>query len=162
MEFVIPFTLTAAQVNTLDTSPVSIVSSMKSNYVYIPKRLVLKKNSGTGYTLAAPALTEIPRTDRVEGFFNTADEFAFTDSLVVSETLRESGTKFSERPIFAVKVDTFLSSSAEKTLVALPISDQRVFQPGSTRYRIRLMSGVSGGTGSLEGWLYLDEFAIGR
>ena len=163
MEIKIPFTLTAAQVNTLDTSPVSIVTGLESTLIYEPKKLILKKNAGTAYALTASVHPgDAPRGVVVGDSDSTSIEFSFNSGLVVSEVQRESGSLFSERPVFYVPSDGFLNSARAQSRIALPYLSARVFQPGTQRFRIRLLDSIASGTGSLEGWLCFEQHSIGQ
>jgi hypothetical protein len=162
MDLVIPFTLTAAQINTLDTAPVSLVSGMKSTYVYIPKRLALKKAAGTAYTLSLLHDIGSQRDDSAISLESDSHVHGFNSGILVSEVRRAIGTSFEERAVFWTPSRGFLDSSQARTKVVLPRPELQEFNEGSSRFRIQVMDTISGGTGSVEGWLYFEEHAIGR
>lgn len=56
----IPFTLTAAQVDALETTAVTVFAFPTSaEIVYLPERLVVSRAAGTGYTVSADARFEV-------------------------------------------------------------------------------------------------------
>ena len=163
-EIVIPFTLTAAQVNTLDTVKTTIVTFSSDAYIRIPKRLMLKKAAGTAYALTQgnDSRVGIIEGDAVESY---ADAFAGGATLQVIETQSaqtiEGKGLSGGRVVFSVPEEGFLDSTSAQVRIAIPSSRARVFRDAPSSFVINSTASIASGTGGLEGWLVFEEYVPG-
>lgn len=171
---IIKFEITATNLNLADTADQTIYTFIENSAVArVPSRLLLNRVSGTGYTVgnrrgdligsaterAAKDTYDLSDVGRQTAFL----EFFLTDS-------RASGRKV--RPIFRAPIADLnlqgvttnnIDTGAKTGLVALPLVTE-----GSSTYvadqfkSLVLRSNVtlSGGTGSLLGEFYFDEYAV--
>jgi hypothetical protein len=159
----IPFTLTAALLNALDSTPLNIVTDLPCTYVYVPKYVTLWKQAGTAYTLSPGQETDIARTDKVESDDSASDLHGFRGSgLLLTEVQRVTGTLIQERAVFHIPTKGFLDLGAASGRLVLPLSNIKVFRTGSPRFRIICLDTISGGTGTVNGWLYFEKDALGQ
>ena len=158
-KIVIPFTLTNAQVLTLDTTSVTLATfDGSSRLVRVPTRLTIRKDEDTAafaltrnlpYNLAGGDDAPVDRHLDADKSYRYAVEGgdAF---LVVCET--------DGRPLFFIPADYLLQTVNEVNVVALPQTAGVVFKPGQTTYYIRSTVPIATGTVGLSGNLYFEEF----
>lgn len=153
----IPFTITATNLNLADTSPQTIITFADDNLIKIPTRLELSREAGTAYTLTAPAY----KNQRVENFQQTIDTYSAMfagGSYLVIEAVDDDGRG---RPFFFVPALGFLDSASNQRRLSFPVINGDTFRTGATKFRLRLTVNAASGTGSLLGRLYFDKYSIG-
>ena len=163
-EIVIPFTLTAAQVNTLDTVKTVVVTFSSDEYVRIPKRLLLKKAAGTAYafTKTGGKNSFVVEGNTPESYSDGFDGGAIIQIVEVENSQTVDGSNlFGGRVVFNVPAEGFLDSALAKVRVALPSSNALVFEDYASDFVIRSTAGIASGTGGLEGWLVFEEYVPG-
>ena len=163
-EIVIPFTLTAAQVNTLDTVKTVVVTFSSDEYVRIPKRLLLKKAAGTAYafTKTGGRDSRVTEGNTPESYSDGFDGGAIIQIVEVENSQTVDGSNlFGGRVVFNVPAENFLDSALAKTLVALPSSNSLIFESYASDFVIRSTASIASGTGGLEGWLVFEEYVPG-
>jgi hypothetical protein len=153
-EIKLAFTLTADQLNAIDGTPVTLASiTTVPNVVFVPRRLELRRNAGDAYAIA-------PLPGRILEF--DPDECLVApvpsgNDLIVQ---RVDGNGLYRDVLFRVPVGLLLTT-AQKGLVVLP-EKLNWFESGTTTMVIRSAGiGVSGGSGSVEGWLVLERVPLG-
>ena len=157
-KIVVPFTIGATDVNTADSSAVTIANiSSASNIVQVPTHIIVSKAAGTAYTLSyqgSPkyALEQLGAPD------SYSDGFAAGANLLVSEEIFSSGPT---RLLFSIPLEGFLDQTTLQARVAFPLPRVRVWKQGPVSYKLQFSVGVSGGTGSLSGRIYFDEYPLG-
>src|SRR3990170_5653866 len=132
-EIVIPFTITATDVNLLDTADFTVISLQSNDrIVRVPIRLELYKAAGTAYTLA-PIYQ-----NRKEGYSPELVDFYSGGTFLA---VRDSyGQVF-----FKVQLEGFLDRANAGSLVALPVGGITL-RPGSSEFTVHTTVPVSGGT----------------
>lgn len=154
------FTILAADVNTLDTTPVTIETfRTNTGLIRIPTRLELVKAAGTAYTIENPK-EELRYGAKVllpPPFGSYSDNFDGGSFLVIRDN---NGIVF-----FRVPLQGFLDSASEQIRVSFAALPSGTFKPGSTStdreaftLEAQLTVKTSGGTGSLKGRIYFDEY----
>ena len=161
MPNIIPFTITATNLNLADTTEQTIVNFPSDNRIRVPIRLELLKEAGTAYTISEAGGF---RVDSVDG--NTTD--SYTDLfrggafVTVISTARENESSQSQGvAFFYVPMVGFLDQTGIERRLALASVRPRVFRTGATKMKLRLTANVASGTGSLHGRLYYDEYSLG-
>ena len=156
---IIPFTVTAANLNLADTTPYTINATLASNssLIRVPTHLELTKAAGTAYTLSniqKKARYE-QKSDRVD---NLTQWLAGQGDLIVEA--RDSAGR--TRPFFFVPVEGFLDQATEQSRLVFPFTDGAWFNKHDyLTFRLRVGCNIASGTGSLKGRLYFDEYAVG-
>jgi hypothetical protein len=154
----IPFTVTAANLNLADTTPYTITATLGSNsgLIRVPTRLELTKAAGTAYSLS-----NISPKPRRESRMDTVDSlnqlFLGGGDLIVEA--RDSAGRV--RPFFFVPAEGFLDQATEQSRVVLPFTDGAWFKKADhLTFRLRIGCNIASGTGSLKGRLYFDEYSV--
>lgn len=156
--FVIPFDLTADQVNALDTTRISLGSFGPSvaSLIRVPVRAEIWRDAGTAYTVT-PVSGSV-RSDTVSEFDNM---FSDIKGLFPARELWISGVDSrGERGSTMFRIPTaILENPGLCGMIVMPEAGQ-TFIGGEFGIFIEAGTTISGGTGSLHGRLYFEEFAL--
>ena len=159
-QVIFPFTLTAAYLNGSDTGDQALTLTWPTNsqVIRVPRRLELTRNAGTAYTLgsASPSFRE----DKLRQAGNYADFFSGGKFLVFRDDGEGNYGTYGYRAFFYVPMENFLDQASSKSVVVFPYLDGQTFKPGATSYKIHTTCSISGGTGTLSGVLYFDEYPV--
>ena len=162
-KIVIPFTVTSAQVLTLDTTSVTLYTfDANTRVVRVPQRLEITKPAGTAYALTRglptnsdnAATAPRPLVDR-RGIHDIS--YRHTNEggsawLVVRDTLGA--------PAFWIPADRLLQTTAESGLVVLPMNNGRFYTTLQTSFVLRSTVPIATGTSVLNGRIYFEEYSI--
>ena len=158
-QVVVPFSLTATQVNALGATPITLISFANDRRVRIPTRLELIKESGTAYTITVTGETFLPVAQSGQRVPDSYAGFFAGGAFLVLEAVDENG---SGRPYAFVPETGFLSVASEQTRLIVPEIDGQAFRTGAVSFAIRSSAVLSSGTGGLRGRLYFDEYPLGN
>ena len=157
---IVPFTITAANLNLADQADQAIITfTSNDRLVRIPVRLELRKEAGTAYTLAPLGISDeigafrfknSQRPDPLTGSYS--DLFSGNQYLIVKDNLGQ--------PFFKVPAVGFLDQATAQNRVAIADVSGYTLKSGASSFSLRVGVGISGGTGSLSGRLYLEEAAV--
>ena len=154
---VIPFEVSAADLNLADTAGYTLYSFSSSNLLKVPIRLELCKDAGTAYTVTAPQYV----VRKVEYFQASVDNYAEQfqgGSFLIVESRDAQGRS---KPLFVTPLTGFLDSASEERRLVFPCCVGDTYRAGATSIVLRTTVNVASGTGSLKGRLYIDELPIG-
>jgi hypothetical protein len=157
---VVPFTVSATNLNLLDSTPITLFTTATDGMIRVPTRLMLTKAAGTAYTITPFGGFE---GDFVEGgtLDSYSDALAPGANLVVTEVEREvTGAGKQVRRLFSVPLVGFLDQTSAQSRLVLPHVAPRVWSSGVVEWDVRLTAGVAGGTGALTGLVYFDQFPL--
>ena len=170
--FLVEFSLTADEVNALDTTPVDIAtigSTSDTALVRVPVRAEIWRDAGTAYVV-----------DNVLGKFQDGELFAHLntapltpsraatsgDAADISNILPakalwiRSAEKHGESGPVIFSVPAGILENAQKSgMVVMPEAGQS-FVGGQLKLTIEAGTGIASGTGALHGRLYFEEYAL--
>jgi len=167
-KIVIPFTVPAASVLTLDTVSYTIATfDSNTRVVRIPVMLTISKPAGVAYALtrglpqsaenAATQAREVIDRVGVADFSNKAFIHGGNAWLVVREA---SGTTGKGSAAFWIPADRLLQTTAESALVVKPLNDGRHYATGQATFVIRSTVPLATGDQPLNGRIYFEEYSI--
>ena len=162
-KIVIPFTVTSAQVLTLDTTSVTLYTfDANTRVVRVPQRLEITKPAGTAYTLTRGFTNNtenVSTTARIpldrRGIHDLSYRYTAEGGnawLVVRDTLGA--------PAFWIPADRLLQTTAESGLVVLPLNSGRFYTTLQTSFVLRSTVPIATGTSVLNGRIYFEEYSI--
>jgi len=156
--FIVPFDLTADQVNALDTTPVDLGSFGPSvdSLVRVPARAEVWRDAGTAYTIT-PVSGSI-RSDTVSEFDNMFSEVKPISPAMELVVRRKDSRGAYGEAIFRIPTG-LLENTTLTGLVVMPEPGQS-YTGGDLSLTIEALTTISGGTGSIHGLLYFDEYSL--
>ncbi|MHA2136280.1 MAG: hypothetical protein ACXAEN_24315 [Candidatus Thorarchaeota archaeon] len=175
------FSLTAAQLNALDTAKRDLYTlESGTNRIFVPRYLLLRYSAATNpiaYTTTklrnqAYGPTHFGDRNKYEsplaGTRPSLTSGAFDNEALVFSFTRtqdnDSTARIESKPIFLVSlVDIGMTSTVDKSIIVMPAQDGRSYTTDKTAFTVRGNGATwSAGNGTLEGELYYSEHSIAR
>lgn len=157
---IIPFTVSATNLNLLDTVEKTLVTFPSDNLVRVPVRLEVNKAAGTAYSLTYPGGFKPPDFE-IDGADSYSDLFQGGANLLILETLRSEDAGDQERVLFSVPLHRFLDVATSESRLVLPNPRARTFTTDAVSLKARLTCNIASGTGALNGRLYFEQYTLG-
>lgn len=165
-KIVIPFEITATNLNLLDTTDYTLVSLTSSGgyQCYVPRHLELWKDAGTAYTIGNIQDTNAgiyPPPD--SGYYNPHSNLVqplwpSRDLIIYDLNTHEYSNRTDiNNIVFRIPIGMLLPWATGRGLVVFPVGGV-VLSPGDLTLKVKSLVSISSGTGSLFGRLFLDEF----
>ena len=159
-EVMIPFEITATNLNLADTSLQTIHSFPNDGFIRVPTRLELKRDAGTAYTLSYPGGKKSGQR-KVENFQREVDSYTAIFSGGPFLVIESKDDDDRSRPHIFIPEEGLLDVATAQTRLVFPLRDNHVFRAGATSFTLRSLAGLASGTGSLFGRFYFDEYTVG-
>ena len=156
-EGTVTFTITAAQLNALDSTKQTLVTFADDGVVRVPKRLELRRNPGTAYTIAAGEYPK-KKPGRDGDYYDTAAGANQGGSSMFVEVTSQNDSF--HRMWFEVDTDGFLDATTIQNRVVFPQVESGEYKSGAKAVKLGIRTTISGGTGTLEGTLFFDEYRL--
>jgi len=152
----VTFSISAATLNTADTTAVTLATFPDDGVVRVPDRLEIRREAGTAYTITLGAY---PKPGLVEGDYPDSYSEGFRGGEFIQIYEGVTGSS-SPRTWFQVKADGFLDSATEQDRIAFPQLASREFKKNVTSLILEINRSISGGTGSLVGTLFWKDYGV--
>lgn len=160
---IVPFNVSATNLNLADSTPYTIHSLNRtdSNIIMVPKMLKLRKETGAAYSLSN-IWDESLDSKLIERRQDTVDNMTSLyhgGAFVVVEQITNKNVS---RPFFWVPAEGFLDQTQEERRLVYPITNGMWLRPGQeSAWRLRLTCTIASGSGALSGELFFEEVALG-
>lgn len=155
-EGTVTFSISATQLNALDSTKQTLVTFADDGVIRVPRRLELRRNAGTAYSIT---LGNRPKSKARDGdYFDTAAEGHQGGANLFVEVTSQNDSF--HRMWFDVDTEGFLDVATEQSRVVLPRTESRVYKDGAKDVKLGIKSSIASGTGSLEGTLFFDEYRL--
>jgi hypothetical protein len=161
-EIIVPFSVTAANVNLLDTVPLEIGAfGGSAEIVKVPVRLELWRAAGTAYApvgVRTDSPYPLTYTSALEYHPGLPEDRGVREEAGSYLLVREvDSNDHATRVVFRVPIRGFLTGTAGVGVVAFPLGGDAYFG-GDKVLQIVSTGGISGGTGVLSGRVFYAEF----
>jgi hypothetical protein len=153
----VTFSLTAANVNALDGTAITIATFPDDGVIRVPTRLEIRRNSGTAYTVTPG---DYPRLRLQEGDVEDSYASGFSGGNFIRVYEGTVGSS-SPRTWFQLKAEGFIDVATAQNRIAFPHNASREFKDNVTSLLIEYQGqAIASGTGTVEGTVFFDEYGV--
>lgn len=162
-EIMVPFTLTADQVNSLNSTPVVVASFGGTRMLRVPKYLKLWRNAGAAYTVTPAAQGNAPVPSNTVVYHPddapVLDTVRPANQLIIYEASCDVHPERADRGtiLFRIPIFDLLVSGTTESHMIVTAEPGLVLRPAARDLKIESLASISGGTGSIRGAVFFEE-----